>query len=77
VPLKDVQPLTGYVRGGVTALGGKKDYPVFVDESISRFDRVSISAGVRGTQVVLAPGDYVRAVKGTLGAIARAKTPAT
>lgn len=73
VPLKEVQPLTGYVRGGVTAMACKKDYPVFVDETIELFDVVSISAGMRGTQVLLAPADYLRAVKGTLGAIARDK----
>src|SRR5215469_1781855 len=47
VPLKEVQPLTGYVRGGVTALGGKRDYPVFVDETAELFDRISVSAGIR------------------------------
>jgi len=71
VPLKEVQPLTGYVRGGVTALGGKKDYPVFADESVQRFERVAVSAGVRGTQLVLAPADYLRAVKARLGPISR------
>jgi Cys-tRNA(Pro)/Cys-tRNA(Cys) deacylase len=70
VSLKEVQPLTGYVRGGVTALGAKKEYPVFVDETIELFDVVSISAGARGTQILLSPADYLRAVKGTLGAIA-------
>jgi Cys-tRNA(Pro)/Cys-tRNA(Cys) deacylase len=70
VPLKEVQPLTGYVRGGVTALGAKKDHPVYVDETIELFDVVSISAGARGTQIILAPSDYLRAVKGILGAIA-------
>src|SRR5437763_13445601 len=44
VALKEVQPLTGYVRGRVTALAGKKDYPVFVDETIELFDAVSVSA---------------------------------
>jgi Cys-tRNA(Pro)/Cys-tRNA(Cys) deacylase len=73
VPLKDVTPLTGYVRGGVTALACKKEYPVFVDETIVLFDVVSISAGVRGTQIFLAPDDYVRATKAKTGAIARAK----
>jgi Cys-tRNA(Pro)/Cys-tRNA(Cys) deacylase len=73
VALKEVQPLTGYVRGGVTALAGKKDYPVFVDETIELFDVVSVSAGVRGTQLLLAPADYLRAVRGSVGAIARAK----
>jgi Cys-tRNA(Pro)/Cys-tRNA(Cys) deacylase len=71
VALKEVQPLTGYIRGGVTALGGKKDYPVYVDETIELFDVVSVSAGVRGTQLFLAPGDYLRATRGKLGAIAR------
>lgn len=73
VPLREVQPLTGYVRGGVTALAGRKDYPTFVDETIELFDVVSVSAGVRGTQLLLAPADYLRAVRGTVGAIAKAK----
>jgi Cys-tRNA(Pro)/Cys-tRNA(Cys) deacylase len=75
VALKEVQPLTGYVRGGVTALAGRKDYPVFVDETIELFDVISVSAGVRGTQLLLAPADYLRAVRGTVGAIATAKEP--
>jgi Cys-tRNA(Pro)/Cys-tRNA(Cys) deacylase len=73
VPLKEVQPLTGYIRGGVTALAGKKDYPVFVDETIELFDVISISSGARGTQILLAPGDYLRAVRGTVGAISKDK----
>lgn len=73
VSLKDVQPLTGYVRGGVTAMACKKDYPVYVDETIELFDVVSISAGARGTQVLLAPSDYLRVVKGVVGPIARDK----
>ena len=73
VPLKDVQPLTGYVRGGVTALACKKDYPVFVDETLELFDVVSISAGARGTQILIAPADYLRATRGKVGAIARDK----
>ena len=73
VPLKEVQPLTGYVRGGVTALAGRKDYPVFVDETIELFDVISVSAGARGTQLLLAPADYLRSVRGTVGAIAKAK----
>jgi len=74
VPLKEVQNLTGYIRGGVTALAGKKDYPVYADETIELFDVISISAGVRGTQILLAPSDYLRAVKATVGPIAREKT---
>jgi Cys-tRNA(Pro)/Cys-tRNA(Cys) deacylase len=73
VPLKEVQNLTGYIRGGVTALAGKRDYPVFVDETVELFDVISVSAGVRGTQILLAPGDYLKAVRGVVGAIARDK----
>jgi Cys-tRNA(Pro)/Cys-tRNA(Cys) deacylase len=71
VPLKEVQALTGYIRGGVTALAGKRDYPVYVDETAERFDVISISAGMRGLQILLAPGDYLRITKGTVGAIGR------
>ncbi|HVK71452.1 MAG TPA: Cys-tRNA(Pro) deacylase [Polyangium sp.] len=74
VSLKEVQPLTGYVRGGVTAIGGKKDFLVVVDETIELHDVVSISAGMRGLQILLAPTDYVRVVKGTLAPIARSAT---
>jgi Cys-tRNA(Pro)/Cys-tRNA(Cys) deacylase len=74
VPLKEVQGLTGYIRGGVTALAGKREYPVYVDETVELFDSISISAGIRGTQILLAPADYLRAVKGVVGDIARAKT---
>src|SRR5262249_4817389 len=71
VPVKEVQPLTGYVRGGVTALAGKRDYPVFVDETVEICDVISVSAGVRGTQILLAPADYLSAVRGVVGPIAR------
>ena len=74
VPLKEVQPLTGYIRGGVTAMAGKKDYPVFLDETAQLHDRIAVSAGVRGTQIVLHPDDYARAVAATFGDIARAKS---
>lgn len=70
VPLKEVQPLTGYIRGGVTVLGAKKAYPVFVDETIELFDTVSISAGMRGLQILLSPTDYLRATEGRVGCIA-------
>ena len=73
VSLKEVQPLTGYIRGGVTALAAKKGYPVFVDETLELFDRIALSAGVRGTQLVLAPADYLRATAAVAGAICREK----
>jgi Cys-tRNA(Pro)/Cys-tRNA(Cys) deacylase len=71
VPLKDVQPLTGYIRGGVTAIGAKRDYPVYADETIELFDAISISAGMRGAQLIIAPADYLRVTKATIGAIGR------
>ena len=74
VPLKEVQPLTGYVRGGVTVLGAKKAYPVYVDETIELFEVVSVSAGARGLQVLLAPADYLRAAGARLGPIATAES---
>lgn len=73
VPLKDVQKHTGYIRGGVTALACKKDYPVFVDEDMLYHEVVSVSAGVRGTQIFLNPEDYVNATKATVGKIALLK----
>jgi Cys-tRNA(Pro)/Cys-tRNA(Cys) deacylase len=62
-PLKDVQPLTGYIRGGVTIFGAKKAYPVFVDETAILFDKISVSAGSRGTQLILSPDDYLHAAE--------------
>jgi Cys-tRNA(Pro)/Cys-tRNA(Cys) deacylase len=62
-PLKDVQPLTGYIRGGVTVFGAKKSYPVFVDETAILFDKISVSAGTRGTQLILSPDDYLKAAE--------------
>ena len=61
VSLKDVQPLTGYIRGGVTVFGAKRTFPVFVDETTILFDKISVSAGTRGTQLILSPDDYLRA----------------
>jgi Cys-tRNA(Pro)/Cys-tRNA(Cys) deacylase len=73
VPLKEVQPLTGYIRGGVTALAAKKNYPVFADETIELFDVISISAGVRGAQLIVAPADYLKVTAAKVGAIAKEK----
>ena len=75
VPLKEVQPLTGYIRGGVTALAAKRDYPVYVDEQIELHDVVAVSAGVRGRQMLLAPGDYLCATQAILGPISRIHDP--
>ena len=62
-PLKDVQPLTGYIRGGVTLFGARKPYPVYIDETATLFDTISVSAGTRGVQLLLKPEDYLRAAQ--------------
>ena len=76
-PLKDVQPLTGYIRGGVTVFGAKKVYPVFVDETAILFDKISVSAGARGTQLVLSPEDYIRAAEAQTADLSKNVTPNT
>ena len=69
IALKELKPLTGYIRGGVTAIASKKDYPVYVDETIKVFDRITVSARVRGMLIMLTPQDYLQVVKGRTGAI--------
>ena len=72
VSLKDIQPLTGYIRGGVTVFGAKKDFAVYVDETLELFDVISISAGIRGTQMILSPADYLRATQAITADITKA-----
>ncbi|WP_420238662.1 Cys-tRNA(Pro) deacylase [Telmatobacter bradus] len=62
-PLKELQNLTGYIRGGCTVFGAKKPYPVFVDETIVLWDKISVSAALRGAQLILAPDDYLKAAE--------------
>src|SRR5579864_5762983 len=73
VPVKELQGLTGYIRGGVTALAAKKDYPVYVDETVELYDKISISAGIRGMQILIAPSDYLKVTRATLAALAQRK----
>jgi Cys-tRNA(Pro)/Cys-tRNA(Cys) deacylase len=70
--LKDVEPLTGYVRGGVTVMAARISFPAFADETIELFDVISVSAGQRGTQIVLTPADYLRATRATLADLTKA-----
>ena len=69
LPLKDLLPTTGYIRGGCTALGMKKKFPVYVSEEMASFDSIFVSAGVRGMQICLSPSDYLRATDGLLSDI--------
>lgn len=63
VPVREIQSLTGYIRGGVSPLGAKKRYPLFIDESALGHQRISISAGQRGLQMILSPVDLQRATQ--------------
>lgn len=71
VHVKEIQPLTGYIRGGVSPIGTKKRYPLFLDRSAMRFLFISISAGARGCQLFISPGDLIKVLKVTLCEIAR------
>jgi Cys-tRNA(Pro)/Cys-tRNA(Cys) deacylase len=70
VAMKEVLPLTGYIRGGVSPVGTRKPYPLYLDETADLWDIISVSAGLRGCQMLLAPGDLVRAVDAERCAIA-------
>lgn len=69
VSLKEVQPLTGYIRGGVSPLGTKKKYPVFFQEDILKQEKIALSAGTRGLQIFALAQDLVHIVQGKLGPI--------
>ncbi|GAB6153384.1 Cys-tRNA(Pro) deacylase [Desulfosporosinus burensis] len=69
VSLKEVQPLTGYIRGGVSPIGMKKHYPVFIDSDITKHERISLSAGLRGLQLFLCPTDLIAVTMAQLGEI--------
>jgi Cys-tRNA(Pro)/Cys-tRNA(Cys) deacylase len=65
IPQRDLLDVTGYIRGGCSPLGMKRQFPTYIDETAELFDAISVSAGVRGCQVILAPGDLIRYISGT------------
>ena len=71
VHVKEIQQLTGYIRGGVCPIGAKKRYPIFLDESAMRFPFISISAGARGSQIFISPGDLIKVLNVKISKIAR------
>ena len=71
VHLKEVQTLTGYVRGGCSPLGAKKEYPVYIDSHAKDQDIIAVSAGIRGEQLLLAPSDLSKATHAIVASIAR------
>ena len=64
IPMKELLPLTGYIRGGCSPIGMKKLFPTFIDETAQLYDNIFISAGVRGTQIKLNPDDLLILVNG-------------
>lgn len=74
VAVKEIQSLTGYIRGGVSPLGTKKKYPFYLDQTAPDHERLSVSAGQRGLQMILAPADLQRAASATLADLT--KSPA-
>jgi Cys-tRNA(Pro)/Cys-tRNA(Cys) deacylase len=73
VYVREIQQITGYTRGGVSPIGTKKRYPIFLDESAMRFPFISISAGARGSQIFISPGDLIEALDIKLCKIARSE----
>jgi Cys-tRNA(Pro)/Cys-tRNA(Cys) deacylase len=71
VAVKEVLGLTGYIRGGVSPVGSRKPYPFYLDETADLWDVISVSAGVRGCQMLLTPDDLVRVTAGARCAIAK------
>ena len=64
LPVKDIQAVTGYIRGGCTAIGMKKDYPVYVDETAMLYEEIIVSGGRLGTQIFLSPDAFLAATNG-------------
>lgn len=65
IPVKELLPLTGYIRGGCSPIGMKKHYPTFFDETCILWDEIAVSAGERGHQILIAPDSLLNFVQGT------------
>ena len=66
IPMKELLPLTGYIRGGCSPIGMKKAFPTYIDDSASQFDYIYVSAGMRGLQFKIAPQDLILVTRATL-----------
>lgn len=66
IPMKELLPLTGYIRGGCSPIGMKKHFPTYMHHTVEQFDQVYVSAGQRGLQICLAPADLIRESRATL-----------
>lgn len=74
IHLKELQPLTGYIRGGCTAIGMKKNYPVYIDSNAMLHPLIHVSAGKRGLQLKLNPQDLVKASNATVADLTSSDT---
>ena len=69
IPVKELLPLTGYIRGGCSPVGMKKRFPTYLDETAQLWDAVAVSAGERGHQMILDPEALAQLVNGTFADI--------
>jgi len=69
IAVKELLPLTGYVRGGCSPLGMKKTFPTYIHQSAAGLERIYVSAGLRGVQLRLAPQDLIRAARAEIADI--------
>lgn len=74
IPMKELLPLTGYIRGGCSPIGMKKPFPTFIDSSALLFDTIFISAGVRGLQIAINPTDLITFTGATQADITSSET---
>ena len=73
LPQKDLLPLTGYIRGGCSPIGMKKAFPTYFDSAVEALETISVSAGVRGCQVILSAADLIRETRGRTAPLCRAE----
>lgn len=74
IPMKELLPLTGYIRGGCTAIGMKKKFPTYLDNNAMKQDYIHVSAGKRGLQMKLSPQDYIKATQSVVGDLLKDET---
>lgn len=67
IPMKEILEITGYIRGGCSPIGMKKNYPTFIDETCTLYDNIFVSAGVRGLQLKIAPDDLIKVTSCQIG----------
>ena len=71
IHVRELLPLTGYIRGGCSPLGAKKDYPVYIDETALNWEKIAVSAGIRGGQIIIKPQDLINATNATVAALTK------